>query len=123
MVLDNALKAEKKWGDALSAIYPESGTLFTDHPFVVLDAPWVEAWQKEVARNYLAYLLREDNQQRAQQYGFRPVNLNVPLNTTIFNETNGVRADITNVLELNTLSGKALETLLVVWVKVKNQGV
>jgi len=122
-VIDNALKAEKKWGDALVAIYPENGTLFTDHPFVILDAPWVEPWQKEVAREYLAFLLKEESQQKAQQYGFRPANPDVPLNTAIFNEENGVRANITDVAKLNPLRGEALEALFTVWIKVKNQGI
>jgi Ca-activated chloride channel family protein len=123
VVLDNALKAEKKWGEALVAVYPEAGTLYTDHPFVILDAPWVEDWQKDVASEYLAFLLREDNQEIAQNYGFRPANPNVPLNTTIFSEQNGVQADISEIPKLSPLSGEALEALFTVWVKVKNQGV
>ncbi|MFQ6068716.1 MAG: extracellular solute-binding protein [Candidatus Bathyarchaeia archaeon] len=123
VVLDNALKAEKKWGEPLVAVYPKYGTLFTDHPFVILDAPWVEPWQKDIAQLYLSFLLREDSQRKAQQYGFRPANPNVSLNTTIFNEANGVRADITDVPRLNPLPGEALEALFTVWIKVKNQGV
>ncbi len=123
VVLDNALKAKNKWGEPLVAIYPENGTLFTDHPFVILDAPWVDDWQKEVAQRYLSFLLNEDNQQRAQKYGFRPVNPKVPLNSTVFSLENGVRADISDVSALNPLSGEALEALFVVWVKVKNQGI
>lgn len=123
VVLDNALKAETKWGEPLVAIYPDAGTLFTDHPFVILDAPWIEPWQKEVAQEYLSFLLREDNQQKAQQYGFRPANPKVDLNTTIFNEENGVRADISDVPRYNPLPGEALEALFTVWIKVKNQGV
>ncbi len=123
VVLDNALKAENRWADPLVAVYPENGTLFTDHPFVVLDAPWVEPWQKEVAQQYLSFLLSEENQQKAQQYGFRPANPNVPLNTTIFNEANGVRADITEVSILDPLPGEALDALFTVWITVKNQGI
>jgi Ca-activated chloride channel family protein len=123
VVLDNSLKAEKKWGEPLVAVYPENGTLFTDHPFVILNASWVEPWQKEVAEQYLSFLLSEEIQQKAQQYGFRPANPEVPLNTSIFNEANGVRADITDVPILNSLSGEALEALFTVWVKVKNQGI
>ncbi len=123
VVLDNALKAEKKWDEGLVAVYPENGTLFTDHPFVILDAPWVEPWQEVVAQQYLSFLLREDNQQKAQQYGFRPANVKVPLDPTIFNVENGVRGDITDVPKLNPLTGEALEALFTVWVKVKNQGI
>jgi Ca-activated chloride channel family protein len=122
VVLDNAFKAKAKWGDALIAVYPENGTLFTDHPYVILNAPWVEPWQSDVAKQYLSYLLDEDSQLRAQQYGFRPVNQNVPINTTIFNEENGVRANIADVPKLSPLSGEALEAIFTIWIKVKNQG-
>ena len=122
VVLDNALKAEMKWGEELVAVYPEEGTLFTDHPFVVLDAPWVEPWHEEVALRYLSFLLGESSQRKAQQYGFRPANPVVPLNTTIFSEENGVREDISDVPELKSPSGEALEALFTVWVMVKNRG-
>lgn len=123
VVLDNSLKAERKWGEPLVAIYPKDGTLLSDHPFVILDASWVEPWQKEVAEQYLSFLLREENQLKAQQYGFRPANATVPLNTTIFSEVNGVREDMGNVSILNPLPGEALEALFTVWIKVKNQGI
>ncbi len=123
VVLDSSLKAERKWGEPLVAIYPKDGTLLSDHPFVILNASWVEPWQKEVAQQYLSFLLREENQQKAQQYGFRPANPQVPLNTTIFSEENGVREDMGNVRILNPLPGEALEALFTVWIEVKNQGI
>jgi Ca-activated chloride channel family protein len=123
VVLDNSRKAEKKWGEPLIAVYPKVGTLLSDHPFVILDAPWVEPWQKEVAEEYLSFLLREDIQNKAQKYGFRPANPNVPLNTTIFSEENGVREDMGNLSILNPLPGEAMEALFTVWIKVKNQGI
>jgi Ca-activated chloride channel family protein len=123
VVLDNSRKAKKIWGEPLVAVYPKDGTLLSDHPFVILDAPWVETWQKEVAQQYLSFLLREDIQQKAQKYGFRPANPNVPLNTTIFNEENGVQEDMGNVPILNPLPGEAMEALFTVWIKVKNQGI
>ncbi len=123
VVLDSSLKAERKWGEPLVAIYPKDGTLLSDHPFVILNASWVEPWQKEVAQQYLFFLLREENQQKAQQYGFRPANPQVPLNTTIFSEENGVREDMGNVRILNPLPGEALEALFTVWIEVKNQGI
>jgi len=122
VVLDSSLKAQKKWDDSLVAIYPKNGTLMCDHPFVILDAPWVEDWQREIAEKYLSFLLNEENQLRAQQYGFRPVNPNVPLDRSIFNEENGVQEEIP-VPILNPLSGEALDALFTVWVKVKNPGI
>jgi len=123
VVLDNSRKAEKKWGEPLVAVYPKDGTLLSDHPFVILDAPWVEPWQREVAKQYLSFLLSEEIQQKAQKYGFRPANPNVPLNTTIFNEAKGVREDMGNVSILDPLPGEALEAVFTVWIKVKNQGI
>lgn len=123
VVLENSPKAKSKWGEPLVAVYPKDGTLLSDHPFVILDAPWVEPWQREVAQQYLSFLLREENQLKAQQHGFRPANLKVPLNTTIFSEKKGVREDMGNVPILNALPGEALEALFTVWTIVKNQGI
>lgn len=122
VVLDSSLKAQKKWDDSLVAIYPKDGVLLSDHPFVILNAPWVENWEREVAQKYLDFLLNDENQRKAQQYGFRPVNPNVPLDTSIFNEANGVQENIP-VPILNPLSGEALDALFTVWIKVKNPGI
>ncbi|MGD9131522.1 MAG: substrate-binding domain-containing protein [Candidatus Bathyarchaeota archaeon] len=122
VVLSNADKATQKWGDSLVAVYPEDGTLLSDHPFVILNAPWIDAYQKFAASQYLFYLLQEQNQDKAQEYGFRPANPNVPLNEEIFNETNGVEFEI-NVSTFRPLSGEAMESLFTVWSEVKNPGV
>jgi Ca-activated chloride channel homolog len=122
VVISNAEKASQKWGDSLVAIYPESGTLLSDHPFVILDAPWVSEYQKFAASQYLYYLLQETNQDKAQEYGFRPANPSVPLNPDVFNEINGVAFEI-KVPIYRPLSGEALENVFTVWPSVKNPGV
>jgi Ca-activated chloride channel family protein len=122
VVISNAEKASEKWGDSLVAIYPESGTLLSDHPYVILDAPWVSEYQKFAASQYLYYLLQETNQDKAQEYGFRPANPSVPIDSEIFNETNGVEFEI-KVPTYRPLSGEALENLFTVWPSVKNPGV
>jgi len=122
VVISNSEKATQKWGDSLVAIYPEAGTLLSDHPFVILNAPWVNEYQKFAASQYLFYLLQESNQDKAQEYGFRPANPNVPLNADIFNELNGVELEI-NVPTYRPLSGESMENLFTVWPSVKNPGV
>ena len=122
VVISNAEKASQKWGDSLVAIYPSSGTLLSDHPYVILDADWVSEYQKFAASQYLYYLLQETNQDKAQEYGFRPANPSVPLNEEIFNEINGVEFEI-KVPTYRPLSGEALENLFTVWPSVKNPGV
>ena len=58
----------------LVAIYPKEGTLFSDNPFIVLDAPWVTAEAKDAARLFERYVLRPENQRRVVSFGFRPGN-------------------------------------------------
>jgi Ca-activated chloride channel family protein len=123
VVLENSPKAEAKWGQPLVAVYPEKGTLLSDHPFAILNAPWVDEKHMKIAEEYLSFLLSEEIQQKAQKYGFRPANPAVPLDTTIFNEVKGVQADMGNVEILKPLRGEALEALFTVWIKVKNPGI
>lgn len=122
VVISNAEKASKKWGDSLVAIYPEDGTLLSDHPYVILDASWVSEYQKFAASQFLYYLLQESNQDKAQIYGFRPANPSVPVDVEVFNEQNGVAFEI-QVPAYRPLSGEAMENLFTVWPSVKNPGV
>ena len=122
VVLDNSLKALKKWDDPLVAIYPERGTLFADHPFVLLNGSWVDSWQRFAAGQYLLFLLKPDNQELAQQYGFRPASSSVPLDQTLFNPTNGVQYEI-RVPVLKPLQGEVMDAIFTAWVIVRNTGV
>jgi hypothetical protein len=122
VVLDNSLKAKNRWGDSLVAVYPQDGTLLSDHPYVILNASWVDKWQRFAATQYLFYLLQEQNQDKAQLHGFRPANPSVPVNQDIFNEQNGVKHEI-RVPIFKPLSGEAMETLFTVWPSVRNPGV
>jgi Ca-activated chloride channel family protein len=76
----------------LVAIYPKEGTLFSDNPFIVLDAPWVQARQKEAARAFEDYVRRPDAQRRVLQTGFRPGNPAVAVGAPIV-AANGVDAN------------------------------
>jgi Ca-activated chloride channel family protein len=61
-------------GDAtkLIGIYPEEGTFFSDNPYIVLDAPWVSAEEKEAAQVFGEWLTGEVDADLAAQSGFRP---------------------------------------------------
>ena len=122
VVLSYAAKAEAKWGVSLKAVYPQLGVLYTDHPLVLIEADWVDDWKRLAARELLLFLLRPDVQELAQQYGFRPVNPLVPLDTNVFNESNGVLSEIKSKA-LKPPSGDVLEALLETWVEVRNPGV
>ncbi len=73
----------------LVAIYPKEGTLYSDNPFFVLDAPWVSARQRSAAAVFQTYVLRPENQTRVLAAGFRPGNPAVAVAAPIV-PTNGV---------------------------------
>ncbi|MGH9280399.1 MAG: substrate-binding and VWA domain-containing protein [Acidimicrobiales bacterium] len=73
----------------LVAIYPKEGTLFSDSPYYVLDAPWVDAKQKEAARKFETYAQQPENQRKVLEFGFRPGNPQVPVSAPI-DRANGV---------------------------------
>ncbi len=55
----------------LAAIYPSDGTLISDNPWFVLEAPWVDAAQSAAAADLLAYVQSDPAQQRFLDEGFR----------------------------------------------------
>jgi Ca-activated chloride channel family protein len=76
----------------LVAIYPKDGTLFSDSPFFILDAPWVKPAQKTAARLFETFGQRPENQRKVLKFGFRPGNPAVPVADPIV-AGNGVDPD------------------------------
>jgi len=74
------------------AIYPKEGTFWSNHPYAVVNAPWVTDAQKEAAGIFEAYLLDKPQQLRSLQYGFRPADPSIPLAAPLNNE-HGVDTD------------------------------
>jgi Ca-activated chloride channel family protein len=58
----------------LVAVYPEEGTLFSDNPFIVLDAEWVDERERAAAERFSAFVQRPENQRRVLEFGFRSGN-------------------------------------------------
>ncbi len=69
--------------EPLVAIYPSEGTLYSDNPFIILDAPWVTAEQKQAATLFRDFVLTPDNQAKVLTYGFRPGNPAVAVGSPI----------------------------------------
>lgn len=67
----------------LVAIYPKDGTLFSDNPFFVLNAPWVNQTQQRAARQFETFVQLPENQRRVLEFGFRPGNPNVAVGEPI----------------------------------------
>jgi Ca-activated chloride channel homolog len=61
------------------AIYPKEGTFWANHPYAVLNTPWVTADQQAAALIFQNFLLDKPQQERAMQYGFRPADPAVSL--------------------------------------------
>ena len=55
----------------LFAFYPKEGTLFADHPYAVLTAPWVDALEREAAEAFLTHLISPAVQARFTAAAFR----------------------------------------------------
>ncbi len=67
----------------LVAIYPTEGTLFSDNPFYILDAPWVDADERAGARLFQDFVQRPENQERVLEFGFRPANPEVAIGAPV----------------------------------------
>jgi Ca-activated chloride channel family protein len=65
------------------AIYPKEGTFWSNHPYAVLNAPWVTDEQKEAADIFEAYLLEKPQQLKALELGFRPADPSIPLSAPL----------------------------------------
>jgi Ca-activated chloride channel family protein len=59
----------------LVAIYPDEGTFYSDNPFIVMNAPWVTAQQREGAQAFQKFLAKEVSPEVAARAGFRPADL------------------------------------------------
>jgi len=55
----------------LVAIYPKEGTLNSDNPFAVLQAPWSDVGKQAGAKDFLAYLREPAHQEVFADAGFR----------------------------------------------------
>ena len=61
----------------LIAIYPKEGTFYSDNPFLIVDAPWVSAAEREGARLFQRFLADEVTPELAARSGFRPADPSV----------------------------------------------
>lgn len=58
--------------DRFSISYTKEGTFWSNHPYIVLNAPSVTPEQKDAAGVFEAFLLAKPQQLRALETGFRP---------------------------------------------------
>jgi Ca-activated chloride channel family protein len=61
------------------AIYPKEGTFWSNHPYVIVNAPWVTDEQRAAAELFEGFLLDRPQQLKAIELGFRPADPSIPL--------------------------------------------
>lgn len=99
------------------AIYPKEGTFWSNHPYAVLNAPWVTDQQKEAAQAFETFLLDKPQQEKAINIGFRPADPSIPL-TSPLDAAHGVNvAEPKTVLEIP--SAEVISGIQNLWREVK----
>jgi Ca-activated chloride channel family protein len=100
-------------GMPLVAVYPVEGTFWSDHPYSVLDAPWVGPEEREAAKMFFDFLKATPQQTRALELGFRPADTKIAINAPI-DEAHGVDAKQPQTL-LEVPSSEVIDKLITVW--------
>lgn len=117
LALENIEAARGRWGD-IQVMYPPA-TMLSDHPYAILDAPWVAPEQAEAAAVFRDYLLGREAQELALQAGFRPANPEVAvIDTDPNNPFNrfaayGVQVDIQQQVQVPPAD--VINTLIDLW--------
>ncbi|MHA2357298.1 MAG: extracellular solute-binding protein [Candidatus Heimdallarchaeaceae archaeon] len=128
LIIETAKDGEAfaKWGDNLTAVYPEEGTLWSDHPFVILNATWVSPEETYAATEFEKFLLSKEKQLQAIPFGFRPGNESIINDTDIvaemeevFNPKNGVKLDLTIPRFDVPTDGEVLDRIPDLWLKTR----
>jgi Ca-activated chloride channel family protein len=95
------------------AIYPKEGTFWSDHPVGIVERDWVTEAHREAAQVYINYLLAKPQQELALKYGFRPSDIDIPLQAP-FDTDHGVDPNQPQTV-LKVPSAKVIEAILKLW--------
>jgi Ca-activated chloride channel homolog len=82
----------------LVAIYPKEGTFWHDNPFIIMSS--ASEAEQQAAQVFYDFLLNAESQELAMSYGFRPANINVPLDDPISLQYGVQPEGVQNVLEV-----------------------
>jgi Ca-activated chloride channel family protein len=99
------------------AVYPVEGTFWADHPYTMLDAPWVGADEKQGAEAFLAFLKDRQAQDAALAMGFRPGDPKIPIGAPV-DLAHGVDPKQPQTI-LPLPEADVLQKLVQVWQKTK----
>jgi len=99
----------------LVAVYPKEGTLFSDSPYVILNAPWSTPEKKAGAKDFLDYLLLPEQQKVFTDAFFRTADgkPGSPITSSPYVIADGVK------ITLNPPSADVLRDVRALWTKVR----
>ena len=99
----------------LVAVYPKEGTLYSDSPYVVLNAPWSTDQKKAGAADFLAYLQQPDQQKLFTDNFFRTADHQpgAPITSSPYLIADGVK------ITLNPPGPEVLAQVRAVWSEVR----
>lgn len=97
----------------LVAMYPEEGTFWADHPFAILDAPWVTPQHREAGAKLQKFLRERPQQERAVALGFRAADPAIPISAPIDEAHGADPKQPQNLLEVP--DAPALRALIELW--------
>ncbi len=120
LAVSQLANAQGRWG-SLHIYYPPV-TVWSDHPIVVLDAPWVTPEQKAAAAIVVAHLRSTRVQATALRFGFRPADTSVPMKSNDGANPFTKMAEFGLALELPPAvppaEGAVVRNLLMMWSRV-----
>ena len=104
----------------LTAIYPEEGTFWMDHPLMLLEGDWVTDEQRRVFRDFAEFVGEPEQQQIVLELGYRPGDVSVPLDgpDSLLTAENNVNPDAPETL-LQVPSPGTLEAIREAWLQTK----
>ncbi len=115
LAIQNIDAAQNRWG-AIRVYYPPA-TMISDHPFAMLDAPWVTPEQQQAAAVFRDFLLSRPIQELSLEHGFRPANPQVgfdsPNSPFARYESYGIQKQISSEVEVP--SADVLNNLIDYW--------
>ncbi len=95
------------------AIYPEEGTFLSDHPYAILNGPWMTDDLREASEIYRDFLLDRPQQEKALQYGFRPADIDIGF-TAPLDEEHGIDVNEPQT-QLEVPSADAIRAIRDIW--------
>ncbi len=128
LIIETAKDGEAfaKWGDNLVAVYPEEGTLWSDHPLAILNASWVTPDEAFAATEFETFLMSKEVQKVSIPFGFRPGNETIKDDSDVIEEMekvfkpeNGVQLNI-SIPRFNVpTDGEVLDRIPDLWLKTR----